>query len=1019
MKKLIIIILMLVSIFTLVTATVFIPKNVGRLDVVASKEQGTLEVSYTIDDVYPTTVADAWAVDSAGINPSIDLQQMAIWNFTETLSGVNLWLGAGDGFNIKNGSFYYSTLESVTDWLTIPVTGDASTGFEALDINSVVVKKADLTTGTCSLSAGEPHQFFDCNGEALDDVFYNFSFDLTIMTALRLNVSDTTDPAGNFLLGEVDFVVGAEVNLFPSVVFVNQTPDDIDANNVMNRTLDIYYNISDNDIDNTTIILIHNINSTEQGSFRRVVNGTAFLEPEKDIFKSFTDDIYKWELDDSDIYPGSYNVNESVTEREPHLRHQLNTANKAVKLELLNVSNVANISFLEIMVNSSVPSLLEMFYCNSSYTTGNFLTSSNCGLFFTLSSAQQFNHTHNQNGGSVSSHHLIPLNIENKNVSGVVVTNKSFFVLSPTNSNNWDFHYVADKSRATAFENSNNLGGSWTEISGTLDAHLHQFTDNDTFNYQVCANDTASQENCSAWRADAIGLIDLPPSSPDVFNPTDTIFGGNVEINYTRSISSTSTIDFYNISLADTSGTPIATISTNNGLNLNIIWDSNTVADGNYTILVTAIDIKGAFAFGVSSEFTVDNTNPVLTFLSPESNQIFRNDSAIFSFICEDENLFGYNIVVFNSTDFVVAQEVRNLGKTFFQYNNTMDFTNMSDDIYTMSASCIDGHTSSRIEPKSVSVTPNSIEIDSFKIKVDELSAITYEKYTDRYVYNFKTETSKLHKFDITSADFIYYLPKSRYKGHFISGKNWLDFEPYDPVSVFRIDDYHYEVYLSGNDFNFRSIGDVNNVTESRNFEVDRFVDIFLQWDNFTPTNNSNFTNTTNVGFIFNYTNSNNSNAVCTLFRNSTNLTSDLFTPGIRILNDTNVPNFNNTFNYFITCNSFDQAILKNTTIKVMNFENLLPLQIDDALNVTICPDSVQDALILIVFMIITLFFILMGFIFRLGFIGFFGGLFLMVMSWYLAPCIALYAYIVALFSFVLIIWFAVMGLGFNNQTLR
>ena len=87
-----------------------------------------------------------------------------------------------------------------------------------------------------------------------------------------------------------------------------------------------------------------------------------------------------------------------------------------------------------------------------------------------------------------------------------------------------------------------------------------------------------------------------------------------------------------------------------------------------------------------------------------------------------------------------------------------------------------------------------------------------------------------------------------------------------------------------------------------------------------------------------------------------------------------------------------------------------------EALEIGVCPSTTGSVLILILLVLISLAFILMGFATGVGFIGFFGAVMLMVTSWFLAGCVGFFAFIIALLSFVLMIYFVVTGIGFKNQ---
>ncbi len=127
-----------------------------------------------------------------------------------------------------------------------------------------------------------------------------------------------------------------------------------------------------------------------------------------------------------------------------------------------------------------------------------------------------------------------------------------------------------------------------------------------------------------------------------------------------------------------------------------------------------------------------------------------------------------------------------------------------------------------------------------------------------------------------------------------------------------------------------------------------------------------------------------------------------------------NVRLSNMTWLWNINCTNSSLVITGNSkvfTVHVNLIQNLLDL--------TECPSTTAGMLTLLMVIGISLFFIFLGFMFKNGMVGFFGAILLMICSWYIAACLAIFAYIIALFSFVLMIWFVVSGIGFENKTFK
>ena len=97
------------------------------------------------------------------------------------------------------------------------------------------------------------------------------------------------------------------------------------------------------------------------------------------------------------------------------------------KIELNNVSNSTDYNFLEFYAdNQSSSSLaMEIFYCNSSYLTGNVLTSESCHNFYDLEASDVWNHSH----GANSKHYMIPFPIASNKINDVLVTKDSMAFL--------------------------------------------------------------------------------------------------------------------------------------------------------------------------------------------------------------------------------------------------------------------------------------------------------------------------------------------------------------------------------------------------------------------------------------------------------------------------------------------------------------------------------------------------------------------------------------------------------------
>lgn len=383
--------------------------------------------------------------------------------------------------------------------------------------------------------------------------------------------------------------------------FVSQTPIDITSTNLMNETANITFNITGEDLNLSTIRLETVINSSTGISYINV-NGISFP---MNISFNFSFNVtvdFTTILGDNDIYPASYAVDDETMEDSAHSVFTSINDNNLIKTTFFNISNSTRFSLLEIMTNSST-GVCDLIYCNSSFTTGSVTTNNNCGGFGEIQPNTPYNHTHPGTGRSA--HLFIPLGLDvtDGTISGIQVTPESHIIVRGSGCNTF---YISNNT-GTAQTSVNN-GATWTSQAWTIDAHIHQFNDDETLYYRQCAKDTSSVETCSDLIFDNLDITPLPPSAPFIITPQEGIVQGVIDITYEECISPIgNVINYYNISLLYTNLTFFDEISNNNSLNLNFTWDSELVLDDDYIIEVNCVDNATLNTSAFSGTITVLN----------------------------------------------------------------------------------------------------------------------------------------------------------------------------------------------------------------------------------------------------------------------------------------------------------------------------------------------------------------------------------------------------------------------------
>jgi hypothetical protein len=559
-----------------------------------------------------------------------------LYTSNTSISNSSVFNDSAAGFAVNN-SLATATTINLTGAIFRNATGGAASNFTNLSINDSVAAASAYQINWSAVPAGSLPWGIESfmgkcvnisttNGTAAIDVINWFwadseltGFNESKLEIWKSNSSGWTllnlsaDTAGNTLgLSALDpgasgvFCVLSD-QLGPQVIWYNQTPADVDSLNVVGKPLNITYNLTDpSGINASTPVLYYKVNTTASDCWTYVNGSLGACGYQNRSPSSNASDLWLWRLWDNQVYPATYNLNESLMETTAHSSTGLTSASTLLKIQLLNVSNTTQYGFFEVMANQSGGTAdLRVYYCNSSYSTGSPAASTSCTLFYTFLDNSPYNHTHT----NYSSHLVAPfaINTTNGTINGVKVTSTSYFVLRPTTgTGTWNVYYISNVSRTNAIQSSANTGSSWSNFSGTVDSHLHQYEGNYTLWYYACANDSVWNSNCSSVSQDLLGLAGLPPTPPYVYSPENATYGASIPINYTAAVSPNGyPISYYNISLLNADGSFNRTIISNNSVNLNYAWDASGVLSGTYIVRVQACDNLSQCSYGYSELFTI------------------------------------------------------------------------------------------------------------------------------------------------------------------------------------------------------------------------------------------------------------------------------------------------------------------------------------------------------------------------------------------------------------------------------
>ena len=605
-----------------------------------------------------------------------------------------------------------------------------------------------------------------------------------------------------------------------TITFDSRDPSDIDSANVFGKKLNISYNITS--LTNASTVKLyykvvgnHSNNSFFVGGDRSIGEGEWFID------RSYTNDSsenFIWKLSDNDVYPATYNYNETYVETTSKNWFSLDNSTSALFVSLLNISPNKRFNQFEVYAKpiSTNANSLRIFFCNNTYLFDmSVAASSSCAQFNSIEADDVYNHSHGPN----SNHYLIGMPIIDGKVSGIGVSNNNYLVFLGRNTLYWNVSYVTDYSRQS-ITYSNNLGINPLNYSRTIDTHIHQYNGSELFCFFVEADDTNSSIIC-----DSLQFSPLPPTSPIIDLPETDYFGQElIFVNWSPSISPQGdAISYYNISAYNNSGLA-QTFPSVNGLNTSL--NVSLLAEGNYSFRVIGVDNNSrSSSFGESNIFGIDRTFPTVIFTSPSNNSVITNGTITFDWTAIDDNSL-WSISVDCSGANSYSYSISNLSGKTYNFNEKANFTVLGEN--TCRVEVKDSHTKEEISnwDNKVSVgnySEKSLLLNNqLEVKLYSYSSIRdiwiTDKNIDRYGWCVQVLNDVPYiKFKIDPNCIKAY---SSYKGHFVCYDNyWMDLEtPQDfPVkmnndnSIATID-LQYNIESKDEVICFNSAGELNSI---------------------------------------------------------------------------------------------------------------------------------------------------------------------------------------------------------------
>ncbi len=247
--------------------------------------------------------------------------------------------------------------------------------------------------------------------------------------------------------------------------------------------------------------------------------------------------------------------------------------------------------------------------------------------------------------------------------------------------------------------------------------------------------------------------------------------------------------------------------------------------------------------------YTLDTIPPIIIPASPLN--LSRFNKQIISEVnilatCTDVPVFRFNITISNTTNEIASFENLIPINDVLTIDEILDISTLGDGNYTLDYECADPHTKRIIKDYTIrkNTSNNAIKfipdpknvVKEFRIRyIDNGLTVTDFGSTkaeddSRYKFFFntnetETSTKRTFTFEIISRSQVYHLPDSAYKGHFVTGNNFIDFEFGDNRAEYEViqngaGNFEIKITTTKTNLNFNSVGDLNLATLQTQFEV-------------------------------------------------------------------------------------------------------------------------------------------------------------------------------------------------------
>ncbi|MBW2984220.1 hypothetical protein KY361_03840, partial [Candidatus Woesearchaeota archaeon] len=270
-------------------------------------------------------------------------------------------------------------------------------------------------------------------------------------------------------------------------------------------------------------------------------------------------------------------------------------------------------------------------------------------------------------------------------------TNSSDGWLDTVNNGNTNITALADEPELTCYLTEGDMDYSSAEAYGTrcntssYNINCNISLSEGTYTYHITCRDQHEGEQSASQNTQVSFIVDWSAPNITITNPSPGEIMGEI-INFEIDISDERGVDSAWYYIMNTSWNTTGDLTSP----WDFTWDSSTVSDGNYTLLVYAND-TGGLTGNASVNFTVDNTIPAIDIFYPDpDNKFFNSD---FNLNLSVRNTFvntSYSITNASGALMQNNTNTSNVSRTSHDWTDNVNISGWPDGNYTLLLYAVD-----------------------------------------------------------------------------------------------------------------------------------------------------------------------------------------------------------------------------------------------------------------------------------------------------------------------------------------